>query len=80
MTLEGECAERIAGALELIGARLKDPDQDLILRVANLEELLREFVGVMDNPRSTDQEWTDLLSDAKQALGIEIPDEEVVNQ
>jgi hypothetical protein len=66
-------AERIAVAVEVIGQRLADPKQALATRVASLEEMLREFVSVMENPQSSDQEWADLLADVKAALEDSAP-------
>ena len=56
----------MAVALETIAARLHDP-----ARIATLEELLKEFVALMEDQRSTDKDWADLLFDTKQALGRE---------
>lgn len=71
MTCDGECAERIAVALELIATRFEDPNRELVTRVVNLEEVLKDFVATMEDPRSTDQDWTDLLVDTKQILGLD---------
>ena len=66
-----EWRERIASAVELCAERLGGPDRAMANRVATLEDLLKEFVGIMDNPNSSNEEWADLLQDVKQALGIE---------
>lgn len=50
-------------ALERIADRFQDAE-----RIARLEELLKDFVSTMENPRATDQDWTDLLADVKEAL------------
>lgn len=64
-------AERIAVALETIVSRLDDPDAELVARVVQLESIARDFVSIMKNPQSTNQEWTDLLEAAMDALGME---------
>jgi len=66
-----EWRERVAAGIERIATSLSGPDHALVTRVATMEDLLKEFVGVMDNPRSTDQEWLDLLADVKTALGTD---------
>jgi hypothetical protein len=63
--------ERVAVAIELVAQRLGDPDQALVDRIATLEDALKEFVSVMQDPASTDQMWLDLLVDAKTLLGLE---------
>jgi hypothetical protein len=60
--------ERIAVALELIAARLGDPNAALVARVALCEELLRDFVALMADPHSTDVAWNELLAEACAAL------------
>lgn len=64
--------ERVATSLEVIADRLAGPDHALVARVAHLEELLKEFVSVMENTDSTDQEWAELLTDVKAALSEEV--------
>lgn len=66
-------AERIAEALELIAARLRDPDHDLLTRVATLEDLLKDFVGIIRDPHSSNEEWQQLLLDTMEALGLDAP-------
>jgi len=63
--------ERVASAIELCAERLGGPDRALLNQVATMEDMLKEFVGLMDNPNSTNEEWAELLADVKQALGIE---------
>ena len=65
---ERKWRDRVASSLELIADRLAGPDRELVERVAHLEELLKEYVGLMENPDSTNQEWDDLLSDVKKAM------------
>jgi hypothetical protein len=59
--------ERIATALETIAHKL--PDYDVVTHKEALEELLREFVALMGNPKSTNEEWDELLNDVNEALG-----------
>lgn len=68
---EHDWRERVASTLETIAERLVEPDRALVSRVAHLEELLKEFVGVMENPDSTNDEWASLLADVRQALGLD---------
>jgi hypothetical protein len=55
--------ERIAMALETIAERIGDAD-----RVAQLEDLLREFVVIFKDPHSTDERWNELLDEVDEAL------------
>ena len=41
-------------------------------KLSHQEELLKEFVTIMGNPQSTDQEWKDLLEDVQEALGMDV--------
>lgn len=66
-----EWRERIASTLELIAQRLGGPEHALVTKAAHQDDLLKEFVGLMDNPHSTDREWKDLLEDVRVALGME---------
>lgn len=63
--------ERVASAIELVAARLGEPERALVSTLAHQEELLKEFVALMVNPNSTNQEWADLLEDVRKALGLE---------
>jgi hypothetical protein len=60
--------ERIAVALERIADRLGDPNAALVARVAQCEEVLRDFVALMADPHSTDEAWNRLLAEACVAL------------
>ena len=64
-----ETATRIARALESIAERMDDPAQELVTKAATLESLVGDFISIMENPHSTDDEWKELLSDAREALG-----------
>lgn len=68
MIIKGELIERMTIAFEHIAARLPVPDYG---RVEHLEDLLKEFMRLMEDQQSTDKDWADLLSDTKQALGRE---------
>lgn len=60
-----EVPERIASALERLADRAGDS-----ARVAELEEFLHDFVTLMQNPDSTNDEWLALLAAVKETLGI----------
>lgn len=61
---------RIAIALERIEVKLNQSD-----KVADLESVVTEFVETMENSKSTDQDWTALLVDAKKVLKKVLVDE-----
>jgi len=62
--------ERVVGGFERLAAHFGAPDLAPVARAAHLEEVLKDFVSTMQNPQSSDQEWQDLLADAKEALGV----------
>jgi hypothetical protein len=64
-------AERIAVALETLAASVAEPDTELLEKIANLDGIVRAFIGLMKDPQSTNDAWSDLLEDAMAALGIE---------
>lgn len=54
---------RIASALERIAEHMDDSE-----RVEQLERLLAEYVELMTDPRSIDEDWTKLLEDSREVL------------
>lgn len=68
---EAAWRERVAASLELIADRLAGPEKELVTRVATLEDLLKEFVVIMENPNSANEEWVELLGHVRVALGLD---------
>jgi hypothetical protein len=62
-----DVTERLASALERLADRL-DPNPAMVARIADLEELLKDFVMLMGNADSTNDDWVELLTDVQGAL------------
>lgn len=54
---------RIASAVERIADHVDDSE-----RIEQLERLLAEYVELMTDPRSVDEDWTKLLEESREVL------------
>jgi hypothetical protein len=66
---QNDCLDRMATALETIAGRMEDPNAALIARLAECQDILRDFIALMANADSTNADWDDLLEDVHAALG-----------